>query len=655
MILKNLGSIKAALVLLAGVAFFLCSCAKKAPVKNETVEEKPPGKSILHVAEEYLSQGELNKALEVLVSCVAENPHDSRNSACLHKIGEIYLKQGKPQEALQVLQSIQEKFPEYQDMASVKFLVALALRDLEEYENSINLAITWLQHYPDNPLKPNVYFLLGKNFASLGDNIAALEWLLKAYKVYESTGVEDIGRVETFVTKVIEQSSKEDLKSMAVIAKGTRFAPEIFHKVAFLCLQENDLAGAKEAAMALVMSTADEYWVSLGKEILERIEEELSVDTTKIGCLLPLSGPFGIFGQEVLKGLELGMGLFSESEEDTALQLILRDTEGKPELAEVGLGELAKDEKVIAVIGPLRSKSAEVAATLAEQLGVPLITLTQKDGITEKGEMIYRNFISPAREVNRLVRTAIEELALKRFAILYPDNAYGRYFMKLFWETVEELGGEVKAVESYATDQTDFADQIRNMTGLNYPRPKYVMEQLREQRTPEEEENELDPGEKDPIIDFDAVFIPDYYKRVAMVAPQLVYHDIVDVWLLGASQWQSPELIQLSGPYLQGALFTSGFFSENPDPFVQNFVKNFQKSFQTVPTILSANGYDTIRFIRQLLADSEINTRREFQMAISEFPGIEGVTGFISFDPGGEVEKEPFVLTIMGRKMVLFH
>ena len=655
MILKNLGSIKAALVLLAGVAFFLCSCAKKAPVKNETVEEKPPGKSILHVAEEYLSQGELNKALEVLVSCVAENPHDSRNSACLHKIGEIYLKQGKPQEALQVLQSIQEKFPEYQDMASVKFLVALALRDLEEYENSINLAITWLQHYPDNPLKPNVYFLLGKNFASLGDNIAALEWLLKAYKVYESTGVEDIGRVETFVTKVIEQSSKEDLKSMAVIAKGTRFAPEIFHKVAFLCLQENDLAGAKEAAMALVMSTADEYWVSLGKEILERIEEELSVDTTKIGCLLPLSGPFGIFGQEVLKGLELGMGLFSESEEDTALQLILRDTEGKPELAEVGLGELAKDEKVIAVIGPLRSKSAEVAATLAEQLGVPLITLTQKDGITEKGEMIYRNFISPAREVNRLVRTAIEELALKRFAILYPDNAYGRYFMKLFWETVEELGGEVKAVESYATDQTDFADQIRNMTGLNYPRPKYVMEQLREQRTPEEEENELDPGEKDPIIDFDAVFIPAYYKRVAMVAPQLVYHDIVDVWLLGASQWQSPELIQLSGPYLQGALFTSGFFSENPDPFVQNFVKNFQKSFQTVPTILSANGYDTIRFIRQLLADSEINTRREFQMAISEFPGIEGVTGFISFDPGGEVEKEPFVLTIMGRKMVLFH
>ncbi len=655
MIHKKLFVIKAAPALMAGIAFFLCSCAQKPTVAPQKAVTAPAPVNFFDKAEEYFANGELQPALQSYEIFLARNPDDPRAPKCLHRIGEIYLKLGRPEEALNVLRTVQQKYPQYRDMPSVEYLSVLSLYKLDNYEDSIRLALAWVQKYPGHMLRGRLFLLLGRSYAALSDNPEALKWFMEAYRSYGEEDVEDISELETSITEVIEQGNSEDLKKMAVLAKGTKFAPEIFHKLAFLCLQKNDLEGAKQAALALIMSTHEQYWVSLGKEILDRVNKELSVESDKIGCLLPLSGPFHIFGEEVLKGLELGMGLFSESGDGPGIQLILRDTEGQPELAEVGLEELANEEKVIGIIGPLRSKSAQVAATLAEQLGVPLITLSQKDGIPETGEMIFRNFISPSKEVERLVTAAIQDLKIRRFAIFYPDNAYGKYFMKLFWDKVEELGGEIRGVEKYSIDQTDFAQQIKKIVGLYYPRPDYVVENLRLERTPEEEEEELSPGEKDPIIDFEAVFIPDYYKRVAMIAPQLIYHDVLDVWVMGTSQWQSDELIELSGPYLQGAIFTSGFFSGSPDPVVQNFVSRFQTVFNTEPGILAASGYDTIRFLKELLETREIRTRRELQMAITEFPGIDGVTGHISFNVTGEVEKQPFLLTIMGRRMLLFH
>ena len=208
------------------------------------------------------------------------------------------------------------------------------------------------------------------------------------------------------------------------------------------------------------------------------------------------------------------------------------------------------------------------------------------------------------------------------------------------------------AVESYGVDDTDFADQIKKMVGLYYPRPASLLQELEEMKTPEDEEESIYSEEPEPIIDFDAVFIPDSFQRVAMIAPQLAFHDVIGVQLLGTSAWQSPKLVEMAKDYIQGALFCSGFVGDSEDPDVRVFVEEYRKNFDAEPGILAANGYDTIRLLKKVLEEKKIRTRKDLVNALLGFQGFKGVSGIITFDSRGEAEKEPILLTISGDKIV---
>jgi ABC-type branched-subunit amino acid transport system substrate-binding protein len=268
--------------------------------------------------------------------------------------------------------------------------------------------------------------------------------------------------------------------------------------------------------------------------------------------------------------------------------------------------------------------------------------------------MVFRNFLTPSKEIKRLLNPEIFEMGIKRFAILYPDNSYGRFFMNLFWDRLEEIGGTVTAVESYDPDTTDFGDQIKKMTGLYYPRPHSLVRKLSEMRTPEEEESSVYPEEPEPIIEFDAIFIPDNFQRVAMIAPQLVYHDVLDVLLMGTSLWQSPELIENAGDYVQDSIFPSGFFESPEESCVIDFVEEYSAAFDTMPGILAATGYDTIVLLKHMMANNGVRTRGELKDALLECRDFPGLTGNLIFNPEGEVEKEPVLLTVTGRRMVVY-
>ena len=267
--------------------------------------------------------------------------------------------------------------------------------------------------------------------------------------------------------------------------------------------------------------------------------------------------------------------------------------------------------------------------------------------------MVFRNFLTPSKEMQSILEKAIIGLGRKRFAVLYPDNPYGRYFMNLFWDKAEELGGTIRAVESYRPEETDFADQIKKTVGLYYPRPPLVVQTYMQMKGAEweneMEERQLSDEGPEPIVDFDAVFLPGNPEQVALLAPQFPFYNIFDVLLLGTSLWQSPDLIKTAGDYLQGALFPSGFYAKSNASGVRDFVALYQENFESEPGLLAASGYDTIRFVKTVLGDGVIRTRRDFRYRLAHYETFYGITGRISFDDRGEVEKIPLLLTISGR------
>jgi branched-chain amino acid transport system substrate-binding protein len=628
----------------------------------------------------------------------------------LYTIAKADLQAGQYEKALTSLKKILDVSPDHPEMAKIKYDIARAYYYNGDFEYSIDVSRKWLIDYSENQMKEEIQALLGKNYQAMGDYPAAFAWFLKARESIIDVAYPENKekQIDSLVIELINSSQITNLTEMLKIDYNGIYTPYIHRKSALLYMEENQLQKARESAMSFVLSTNDQAMVNAGRELLEtiyrRIGEFGNIKRTAIGCLLPLKGQFALYGQELLNGIQLGMDIFNRSEANE-IELIIINTNGTVEDTVAGIDTLVHQEKVMAILGPLASKPASAAVKKAQELGVPIITFTQKADISKEGDMVFRNFLTPSKEIDILLNKSINDMGMKRFGIFYPDTPYGKYLMNLFWDRVEEMNCEITAVESYQPGETDFAEGIKKMVGLYYPRPESVTRMLEalkviqekeesdkntdtqeltsedlideeipdhdmeatedypelgvEEMEPEAEDDEtveeIEEEEPEPIVDFDAVFIPDDYRNIALIAPQFPFYSVFNVPFLGTSWGFSDELIETTGSYIQGAIFPAGFFIDSESENVKEFVKDYRENYESDPGIFAANGYDTIRLIIEILKDIDVRTRLDFQKALFESKNFIGVTGKNSFDETGDVEKDPLLLTVYGRRLQVLH
>jgi len=331
---------------------------------------------------------------------------------------------------------------------------------------------------------------------------------------------------------------------------------------------------------------------------------------------LPLTGPEAAFGQEVLQGVMQGVNLFGE--DASAFRVVLRDTVGDPDTAAKFVHEFADDPEVVAIIGPLLGKCAEKAVVEAEQRGIPLITLTARENALGPGQWTFRNFPTASQQVKALVQYATMHQGAFRFAVLYPDDPQGRQFRDLFAQNLDPNRYRLVASVSYPAGATDFKREIAQLGAHG---------------------------------SFDALFIPDSARQVALLAPQLVYYGIKSVLLLGTNAWDNDDLAKTAGAYLTRSVFVEAFFAHSRNPETQNFARRHEETFGHPAPLLAAVGYDTTRLLasvfRRRIEMNRDSVRRELMM-VHDFPGI---TGELSMGENRDVQRR-FLLLRVGSSQI---
>jgi ABC-type branched-subunit amino acid transport system substrate-binding protein len=355
-------------------------------------------------------------------------------------------------------------------------------------------------------------------------------------------------------------------------------------------------------------------------------------------------------------------------ESDGPLRIVVRDTQGSPEGAARAVRELARDRRVSAIVGPLLSGESEAAAAAADEAGIPLIALTSREEVPRNRSNVFRLRTTPEEEVRRLVDYASERLEARRYAILYPRDNYGRGMRDRFWKAVDEAGGWVVAVSSYDPTATDFAEPIRRMIGyqLLTPAEESALEERaavfrRARRLAPEVAGqvrevvmgllgpEIEP--LPPRVDFDALFIPDSYDKVVLIAPQLAFHEITGVRLLGPGAWNHPDLLRIAYRHVRGAVISAPFHVESQYVFVSRFVERYTTTYGETPDLFAAQGFDAANLILvQLAAGRDSRSLvREGVLHTQGYPGVSGVTSFL---PDGNARKLPYLLGVRGGKII---
>ncbi len=370
-------------------------------------------------------------------------------------------------------------------------------------------------------------------------------------------------------------------------------------------------------------------------ELIKSAQTASVVDGNTIGVLLPLKGKFGTYGQSDLESIQLAFRFFESEYSGPNINLVIEDSGDEPSQAIKALDKLVFKHHVLAVIGPLASKGIELITQRAQSLGVPLISLARYPGVS--GDYIFQSGVTLEHQSKEIARYAVERLKLKKFAILYPRDKVGEAASQYFWNAVDHLGGEIVGIESYIPNETDFRQVVDKLSGLYYQDARQLeLDLLTKERELQNIKRKTRKTEKffnlKPIIDYEAVFIPDEPKVAGQVLPTFSYRDVDKINFLGTSAWNSLEFLKRAPTNLQNIYFVDAFYPESLSPSVQEFISKFRLAYEREPTAMDAMAYDTATLVESVIRRLPANPRRsDFRdqlMSVKNFPGVSGTLSF---------------------------
>ncbi len=267
----------------------------------------------------------------------------------------------------------------------------------------------------------------------------------------------------------------------------------------------------------------------------------------------------------------------------------------------------------LGVVGPLLVRQLSPVLDWAMTRELPVVTpFPVAPGLTAKYPHLFRTSLPLDQEASFMAGFLRRELKVKELALFYPDTPYGRVMSRLLSQEFQQVGGEVSLLRSYPSDTKDFSSYAA----------------------------ELEEWERAGVLP-QALYVPDSWRRVVLLVPQLVYHNVKGISLAGSALWDDPRLVREGGGYVEYAVFPDTFTPNSPYLPVLEFYYRFKLAFGVDPTPLAAQAYDAARALLARIG-------KEGKLMPLDEVSFLGVTGMTGFTPQGDPTRMPFLLVVEG-------
>lgn len=190
--------------------------------------------------------------------------------------------------------------------------------------------------------------------------------------------------------------------------------------------------------------------------------------TVKVGMVMELTGPAGVYGQAGAKAVEMAFRDINEAGGVLGCQITsdTRDSQSQGNVAVDQATQLVNIGKVPVLIGGIISSvSIPILTSVTGPAGVvqvspasssPTLTELGQDGKT--GGNFFRTITSDALQGTAAAQYAIDQ-GMKKLAIIHVNNDFGVNMMREFTSAYEALGGEITSVTPYNEKQANYASE----------------------------------------------------------------------------------------------------------------------------------------------------------------------------------------------------
>ncbi|MBA3498702.1 MAG: ABC transporter substrate-binding protein [Gemmatimonadales bacterium] len=292
------------------------------------------------------------------------------------------------------------------------------------------------------------------------------------------------------------------------------------------------------------------------------------------------------------------------------LELVLRDDYSDPDSAVFVAGDLY-NSGVSAVVGHLFSGMTLAAAPVYNGGDDPVVAISPSSSSPEvsgAGDYTFRICPSDLAHGTALAHWVRDRLHLRRGAVLYLNDEYGRGIRQTFVTEYTRLGGVLQAVYPYLGERPDVGPYLDRLAKGDAP--EFIV--VAGNRSEAEE-------------------IIGQARKRGLTMP-----------VLGGDGLEG---IQEAGALAEGVYLSSPYFPSIPSAPNRRFVEAFRRKYPSagMPNQPAAAAYDAVYLLRDVIAKvggGRAAVRGALASVGSVAPPHEGVTGTVAFDGNGDVPNQ---------------
>lgn len=353
-----------------------------------------------------------------------------------------------------------------------------------------------------------------------------------------------------------------------------------------------------------------------------------AADEILIGNASSLTGTAAQYGISTYEGLEVAMeeinaggGILGKK-----IRILKGDDSGDPRQAVNVVQKFISKDNVLVIIGAELTGTTRVTAPISNTAKMVQFTASATGaGLTDNVSYVFRNALPEAFAIPFVVEAAKKKFKLGSLVVIYSYNLdYSVDLTKIYEKALGGAGIKIQEKISYAEGDIDFSAQVSKLKALK----------------PE------------------AVVMTGYYQESAQMMIEMRKQGI-NCPILGSNGFNDPKILDLAGKAMEGSVWASGFFPDNPDPRVKKFVATVQEKYKKKPNQFHAQAYDAMWIVAEAIKRAGVTDNtpenrtkiRDAMYTISNFPGVSGTHTFKTGK--GDAEKSVFVLTLKDGKYAL--
>ncbi len=626
------------------------------PVKKQATPAPPSFVSEFKAAKALLNKNSKIGLLK-LNQLIDNNPENNYTDDALFLMGTTLEKQGRNAEAVTAyLRIIDSSFLSPLDGKAILRTANLFLKNKKETS-----ALTVLNKVDEIELqdKKSLYQIeklrapllfknkLYKKYLQSSHNLASLT-PSRSERTTTLNQVNDLMRI-----KFTEKHFKEIIKS----PKYRLFKPLAILNLAEFYFEKEQPGRAQQLLNAQAINLNTKEYKEKALELLERAKIYESFDDKVIGVILPMSGRYQSVGKEMLKGIQISFGIWNQNR-DSNFRLSIMDSEASAERTKIAFDQIMKEDRPIAIIGGLISKTAEVIVSKSEDYKVPSFILSQKSGLTNSKRYAFQGANSIDFYTEVIASTAYKVMGIKKMAVLKSNEPFSSEYSDSFIKNYTKIGGEIiDTIEYDLSQKYALPSTIKALVQLDNTEGReeefeVAMEKWKNSKkgrgagsTPRLEDV------LEPKIEFEGLFIADGAKTAGLIASTLAYFDVENIPLIGTHLWNSPDLVQRGQRFVEGAVFATSYY----DQLVQDSLcgRTYSKVFNEPISSYSYKGLEAGQILRSAYINDGASSRRALMQSISGMSTFQGCLGEVQKHKQNFL-KPLFLLSVKDKQISMF-